>query len=72
MGKDVVERGDGSSMAGDDNVVRWIIRIALRLIGAAIGEEEELQGRLSPVLDVGNERVGVRGLEEVYMKGDRM
>jgi hypothetical protein len=42
------------------------------LIGAAIGEEEELQGRLSPVLDVGNERVGVRGLEEVYMKGDRM
>jgi hypothetical protein len=61
MGKDVVERGDASTTAGDDDIVRWIIQIALRLIGAAMGEEEELQGRPSSVLDVGNERGGVRG-----------
>ena len=41
-GKGVGERGDASTTAGDDDVVKWGILLALRLIGAAMGKEEEL------------------------------
>ena len=41
-GKGVGERGDASTTAGDDDVVKWGILLTLRLIGAAMGKEEEL------------------------------
>jgi hypothetical protein len=38
----VVDQGDASTTAGDNDIVERGILLALRLIGAAMGKEEEL------------------------------
>jgi hypothetical protein len=58
----VVDQGDASTTAGDDDVVQRGILLALRLIRAAMGKVEELKGRPSSVLHVGNEGGGVRDI----------
>jgi hypothetical protein len=42
QGEGVVDQGDASTTASDDDVVQRGILLALRLIGAAMGKEEEL------------------------------
>ena len=42
LGEGCRERGDASTTAGDDDVVQRDILLTLRLIGAAMGKEEEL------------------------------